>query len=633
MSFSDEDDDLARAIALSLREQQARKPDSDVINLVSDDEEDFKDVRSGKEIKQALQASKSSSSHSHIPSQPSAGPSTSAEIGQSSDRPVAVSAFLAERAQLEKERRERQKRLRPSTPDPGSTTEEDDSEIEEPPAKRHQVSSSNQSRMRSNISGVSSSKFSSSNSIPAIEQVFWSGELRQTATLHAEPRKDGSSTFRLTEVLGKKSELSFAILSSYSLDWAWIYEFFDRSVPVIMVAQPDASGGASIKNVLPNWIRATPFLRNGFGCQHMKLFYKSGRLRVVVSTANLVAYDWRDMENSVWLQDIPLRSRPIPHDPKADDFPAVLQRMIYDINVRPALAAMIGDNHPDLPLKDIDELRQKWDWSNVKAHLVASIAGKHEGWPHVIHRNGHPRLMSVVRKMGMRTGNAKAAKDLVLECQGSSIGLYSTQWLNEFHWSSRGESAEVWLDKPKKSREKLPYPPVKLIFPTKATVQQSAAGEMGGGTIFCRRRQWSSKNFPKDIFYDSRSKGGPVLMHSKMIIATLQENAFSARTNKGESSDTEDDEIQAVDPGVGWVYVGSHNFTPSAWGTLSGSSFNPILNITNYEVGVVFLLKDVKEADRIACFQRPPRKYTTKDEPWMQEESAYHQAREEGSSR
>ena len=28
-----------------------------------------------------------------------------------------------------------------------------------------------------------------------------------------------------------------------------------------------------------------------------KLFYKTGRLRIVISTANLIAYDWRDMEN------------------------------------------------------------------------------------------------------------------------------------------------------------------------------------------------------------------------------------------------------------------------------------------------------------------------------------------------
>jgi len=62
-------------------------------------------------------------------------------------------------------------------------------------------------------------------------------------------------------------------MSSYSLDYSWIYDFFDPSVPVIMVAQPDASGEATIKNVLPNWVRATPFLRAGRGCQHTKVSY------------------------------------------------------------------------------------------------------------------------------------------------------------------------------------------------------------------------------------------------------------------------------------------------------------------------------------------------------------------------
>jgi len=117
-------------------------------------------------------------------------------------------------------------------------------------------------------------------------------------------------------------------------------------------------------------------------------------------------------------------------------------------------------------------------------------------------------------------------------------------------------------------------------------------------------------------------------MHSKMIIAMLQDNPSSKKRQEEESSETEDDtddEIEVVEPAVGWAYVGSHNFTPSAWGTLSGSSFNPILNISNYEVGVVFLLKDGKDADRVACFQRPPKKYTSKDEPWIQEESIHHQ--------
>jgi tyrosyl-DNA phosphodiesterase 1 len=38
-------------------------------------------------------------------------------------------------------------------------------------------------------------------------------------------------------------------------------------------------------------------------------------------------------------------------------------------------------------------------------------------------------------------------------------------------------------------------------------------------------------------------------------------------------------------PVVGWAYVGSHNFTPSAWGNLSGSAFTPILNVRLFTSG------------------------------------------------
>ena len=68
-----------------------------------------------------------------------------------------------------------------------------------------------------------------------------------------------------------------------------------------------------------------------------------------------------------------------------------------------------------------------------------------------------------------------------------------------------------------------------------------------------------------------------------MIIAMLQDNPFSSKKRQeeefSETEDDTDDEVQVVEPAAGWAYVGSHNFTPSAWGTLSGSSFNPILNV------------------------------------------------------
>lgn len=34
--------------------------------------------------------------------------------------------------------------------------------------------------------------------------------------------------------------------------------------------------------------------------------------------------------------------------------------------------------------------------------------------------------------------------------------------------------------------------------------------------MFCRRNQWEGKNFPRELFHQTRSKRGKVLMHSKV---------------------------------------------------------------------------------------------------------------------
>ncbi len=164
--------------------------------------------------------------------------------------------------------------------------------------------------------------------------------------------------------------------------------------------------------------------------------------------------------------------------------------------------------------------------------------------------------------------------------------------MNEFFYSVRGESPQDYLDDSKAKRAKLPYPPLKIIFPSKKTVQESALGVQGGGTMFCRKAQWSGKNFPRDRFYDSKSRAGKVLMHTKvmrylpigpqpdlmsssqMIIGLLSDKPVDVS-----DSDTEDSDIEVVDAPIGWGYLGSHNFTPSAWGTLSGSAFRPVLNV------------------------------------------------------
>ena len=72
-----------------------------------------------------------------------------------------------------------------------------------------------------------------------------------------------------------------------------------------------------------------------------------------------------------------------------------------------------------------------------------------------------------------------------------------------------------------------------------------------------------------------------------MIIATfdeLESGLGKKRRIGDERSSSSSDEVVLIEPGIrdnvqGWAYIGSANFTPSAWGKLSGSSFNPVLNV------------------------------------------------------
>lgn len=64
-----------------------------------------------------------------------------------------------------------------------------------------------------------------------------------------------------------------------------------------------------------------------------------------------------------------------------------------------------------------------------------------------------------------------------------------------------------------------------------------------------------------------------------MIIAKFQGAGSSADRDSGSDPGSDIVEVKKDQDNIlGYAYVGSHNFTPSAWGTLSGSEFTPILN-------------------------------------------------------
>lgn len=199
MSHEDYINHCTRAIALSLEESNhPRKPE--VIAIDDDDDNgDNEEARYQADLRRALEASKAESQSSQPPLSPSV---PSAKVEESKPGP---SSFLSERAKLEKERLERQKRLRrevglddeKAEKYNAESGEDSDISMDGPPTKRQHLSTSSQEKsIPSILTGGPG---------PSEAEIFWDGELRQTATRFAEPRKDNKPTFRLTQVLGNVS--------------------------------------------------------------------------------------------------------------------------------------------------------------------------------------------------------------------------------------------------------------------------------------------------------------------------------------------------------------------------------------------------------------------------------------------
>ncbi|KAF7292580.1 hypothetical protein MIND_01155500 [Mycena indigotica] len=668
MDIDDEHDlELAQALALSLAEEEQRqarnrastksnrrsKRQSDVVVISDDDDDDDDD-----DIVE-ISTPKPTTAKPKAPSRaPSAKPSMAPQPSTSSQQPPpmppqAVGAgplsFLADRAQLERERLARQKRLRP-------------------PSLRRELSPNPVvKRTILRVETVNGAR------------TFPSGSLLRIDTKYATDPQTPS--IRLSEVLGPKKDIALAILSSFVVDPVWLYSFFDPSTPVVLVtdanmcgAKGDGDGtgsGPLLKHMLPNWVRVCPRLHRtgGFeGCMHMKymlLFSKTGSLRVVISSANLVPYDWRDIENYIYIQDFPPASTgaTITHRPgekPGETFPEVLSEVLRATGVEEGLAALRKDGHKTLPLmtlapttsssssKPHSALELGWDWraaSSNRVALVPSVSGKWEGWagPTAVLKYGQTRLLRAVVMVSLCSiawwAYFFASLSGTNTLKASSLGSYDAPWIAAFRLCAAGRprALQTYLDR---GRKRTPQQgPTHILYPTVESINLTTLGQRGGETLFCRPKQWKAIQDLGGIggtgvsglrMLDAKSRCGPVGMHTKMILGTLPKRvgALAVEDDSETESDTEsetesDDDIEIVEakptpPPHAWMYVGSHNFTAAAWGKLGGSGFNPVLTISNYELGVVLPLATAADVDRSVAWGRPARPYIKGDEPWIQ---------------
>ncbi|KAJ7802244.1 hypothetical protein B0H14DRAFT_3488650 [Mycena olivaceomarginata] len=169
---------------------------------------------------------------------------------------------------------------------------------------------------------------------------------------------------------------------------------------------------------------------------------------------------------------------------------------------------------------------------------------------------------------------------------------------------------------------------MRVLFPTLETVRGDGIGrEPGGDCVFCRRAQWV-KIFVLVADHEVRARdarcteqerrGRDAYQGLSMILGTLRappEPETDPDATDGESDSdagaSSDIELIEPEPEARPARVAVHrlaHFTPSAWGTLSGSGFSPVLNVTSYELGVV-LRMETPEVAKAVAWELPARRY------------------------
>jgi tyrosyl-DNA phosphodiesterase-1 len=395
-----------------------------------------------------------------------------------------------------------------------------------------------------------------------------------------------SQTLSIHDLLDVNN-LESATLSTYCLDFDYlksVLPIHKKCIPLTLikhwskgVGEDDEKQGRTMAQigVSPVCI-CHPYLLPAYSSMHAKLMLLAfkGFLRVVVTSANLSTFDWECYTQSIWVQDFPEKTT-----------------SSTSSNVT-SFEKVLLDFWTHLTLKLPSKWLTKYDFSDAKVELVASVPGYHTGKQ--MEQYGHMSLRQLI-KDNISAEDRKLLKQNNLYYQVSSLGSMNTKWLSEFA-TSTGVSYQP-AEGQKKTISHSPTNLLKIVFPTLSTVASSELGMRAGGMIHLNSKTLAGKEFPRHALCDFESvvkSQSKYLAHSKVMV-----NKSEPTLSRGR---------------VGWMYCGSHNMSQAAWGKLQKN--NTQIQISNYELGVFF--KQIPTNAPIP-FKMPAREYTKSDEPFVLE--------------
>jgi tyrosyl-DNA phosphodiesterase-1 len=299
-----------------------------------------------------------------------------------------------------------------------------------------------------------------------------------------------------------------------------------------------------------------------YGTHHSKmlvLFRHDDTAQVIIHTANMIPFDWTNMTQALWksplLPKVTSNSKP----PTSDEVGSGAR---FKMDLLNYLRAYDIKRPICKPL--VEEL-SKYDFSEIRAALVASVPGRQEmetepettSW-------GWPGLKSTLESVP-GSGNAP---EIVIQI--SSIATLGGTWLEKtFFHALKANSGNI------------SNPDFRIIFPTADEVRRSLNGYLSGKAIHTKIQSATQKTQVKllqPLLYHWASEGpqqsgnsGPVLDAGRKLAAPHIKTYIRFADCKKDSID--------------WMLVTSANLSKQAWGEATGKGGH--VRICSYEIGVM----------------------------------------------
>ncbi|KAJ2838753.1 hypothetical protein FBU31_000847 [Coemansia sp. 'formosensis'] len=355
----------------------------------------------------------------------------------------------------------------------------------------------------------------------------------------------GNESVTLTGLLNADN-LEHAVLTTFIIDEHWLLAHFNPTTTLTLVANGQVQSETSTQTP-HNVVRVQPeFPKPHVQIVHsniLVLFYAHS-MRFVVCTGNLVEDDWTIMHNCVYVQDFPMdNTRVFP----ANEFSLALAYSLLDLSIPVDVVARF--NHVDFARA-------------ADVHIITSVPTGGVRQNAYMDEYGMLRIAKVIKQLyGPKPIGDSFDPDTRLYCVGSSLGRLDYRWLREFYLCAHGivpRSMRKYVFDYSTPNDMVD---VGIAFHTQAQVEECRYGVKCAQNVMAKRSVYENRDFPRDALVHIEPVHKNTLVHVKAMVARVGENQ---------------DE--------GWVYIGSHNCTTAAWGTLHGNE-PPYFN--NYEFGVI----------------------------------------------